>query len=405
MVCLLPSLAALLTAMLVAACAIVPEQPQDGPPTSPLVIGVLLPLTGEYAALGQNMLDAAQLAIRSHPRREITIVAGDTKGMPAGARTAARSALAAGAQLLLGPIFAAEVAAVVPIARKAGVTVITFSNDRRLQADDVFVFGLDPEQKIARLAVLAGEKDDTAVALIAPDTAYSRLILDLVRREQAAGHWMVTDVLLYPPQTSFPQMAPLLAQLRLKWEQTGLPDAILLPLDGQALAAVAQMMRGGGPLPQLVALDLEEPVFNPVGDLDGIWYVFPAGERARKRVIRRAIKEFERHPSWMELMAYDAVAVIAERSPEAGAALVPLGITEATAYAGVTGLFRFSPGGQVDRALAVKAIGIRRASTVSPAPSALPPPATAAVFMPPTMKPDQGSANDGTGSRQVTDGT
>lgn len=63
MVCLLPSLAALLTAMLVAACAIVPEQPQDGPPTSPLVIGVLLPLTGEYAALGQNMLDAAQLAI------------------------------------------------------------------------------------------------------------------------------------------------------------------------------------------------------------------------------------------------------------------------------------------------------------------------------------------------------
>lgn len=389
MVRLLPWLSVLLTILLMAGCAIAPERPEGEPSAPPLVIGLLLPFTGEFAALGQSMHDAAQLAARAHSGRPITMIAHDTRSAPAGARQAARSALDAGAQLLLGPVLGAEVAAVVPLARKAGVAMIAFSNDRRLQADGVFVFGLGPEQKIARLAALAGEKEIAAVSVLGPDSAYSRLILDLVRQEHAAGRLGPADALLYPPQTSFPQMAPLLAQLRLEWEEKGAPDALLLPMDVHTLAAVAQMLRGG-PLPQRIALDLEEPVFNPIGDLDGIWYVFPAGDRARKRLIRRYSQEFGRHPGWMELMAYDAVAVIADRAVEDSSLPSPVAMTQARPYAGVTGLFRFSPGGSVDRALAVKAVGIKRPSIVSPAPSALPPPVATVLFIPPRRKPEQG---------------
>jgi branched-chain amino acid transport system substrate-binding protein len=366
-------------------CEVTGERPEDA---QRLTVGLLLPLSGEHAALGHSMLDAAQLALQKHRGTQIALLPQDTKGTPAGARQAARSVLEAGARLLIGPVFRGNVNAVVPLARQADVELITFSNDRTVSEEGVFVFGLDPEQKISRLGELAGERGLERVALFAPDTAYSRLILELIRREESAGRLAVADVILYPPRTSFPAMAPLVADLRRNWEDNSAPDMLLLPMDGHYLAAVAQMFRSAGGPPQLVSLDLEEPVFNPIGDLDGIWYVFPQGDRARQRLARRSIEALGRRPGWMELMAYDAVAVIAERAAEAGFPPAPVRMTEAGAYAGVTGLFRFSADGRVERALAVKAVGRKRPSVVSPAPQILAPHVAARVFIAPRAKPD-----------------
>lgn len=382
------AIAAVLTVSVVGGCEMTGERPADAPPAPPLVVGLLLPLSGEHAILGQSMLDAARMALAKHSEGQLEILPQDTEGTPEGARQAAREALDAGARLLVGPVFRNNAAAVVPLARRAEVDVITFSNDRTLSAPGVFVFGLAPEQKIARLSDLAREKGIEAVGLLAPESAYSRLILGLMKQEESAGSFTVTDVVLYPPRTSFPALAPLVAEFRHGWQDDGDPGALILPMDGTYLAAVAQMLRNGTETPQLVSLDLDEPVFNPLGDLDDIWYVFPAGDRARKRFVRRSIKALGWRPGWMELMAYDAVAVIAERAAAAGSPPSPVQMTEARAYAGVTGLFRFSPGGYVERALAVKAVGKKRPRVVSPAPAGVAPRIAAIVFTVPTAKPD-----------------
>lgn len=399
---LLPRIVVSLAISVLAGCEVTGDRPADA---QPFAVGLLLPLSGEHAVLGHSMLDAAQMALEKHPGSQIEILPQDTKGTPEGARQAAQSALDAGVRLLVGPVFRGDAAAVVPLARRARVEVVTFSNDRTLIGDGVFVFGLDPEQKIARLAELAGERGLETVTLFAPDTAYSRLILDLLRKEESVGRLTVADAILYPPRTSFPAMAPLVAELRLDWQDNGDPDVLILPVDGHYLAAVAQMLRSGSESPQLVSLDLDEPVFNPIGDLDGIWYVFPAGDRARQRLVRRYIKALGRRPGWMELMAYDAVAVIAERAAEGGSPPSPVRMTEARAYAGVTGQFRFSPDGHVERALAVKAVGRKRPAAVSPAPPVLAPRVGASVFIAPTVKPDGSRATGGARSPRATGGS
>src|SRR3569623_2723894 len=89
-------------------------------------IALLVPLSGPNAAVGQSLANAPQLALLAtrNARLRVTNYAPTT-----GAAVAAQRAIADGNKLILGPLLAADVRAVMPVARSAGVPVISFSND------------------------------------------------------------------------------------------------------------------------------------------------------------------------------------------------------------------------------------------------------------------------------------
>ena len=133
---------ALLVLPALAACATREEttppfvpQPLPEPPPSvaappPLVrVGLLVPLTGTAASLGQDLLDAAQLALFEVPDNRIELLPRDTGDGPQQAGTAARSALDGGAELLIGPLFARSTAAVAPLAAERGVRLLYIYKD------------------------------------------------------------------------------------------------------------------------------------------------------------------------------------------------------------------------------------------------------------------------------------
>ena len=66
-------------------------------PTQPLVpparVGLLLPLSGPGAGLGQDLLDAAQLALFDAGRTDLQLLPRDTGDKPEQAEAAARAAL------------------------------------------------------------------------------------------------------------------------------------------------------------------------------------------------------------------------------------------------------------------------------------------------------------------------
>src|ERR1044072_4468190 len=76
-------------------------------------VAVLVPLTGRDAALGQSILNAANLALLDTGGQRIRITAYDTA---AGAVPAANEALAEGSGLILGPLLAKDVRLVAPVA-------------------------------------------------------------------------------------------------------------------------------------------------------------------------------------------------------------------------------------------------------------------------------------------------
>ena len=70
---------------------------------------------------------------------------------PGGAAAAAERAIAEGNRLILGPLLAEDVRAAAPVARRAGVPVIAFSNDEGVAGNGVYIMGFTPDQSIGRV--------------------------------------------------------------------------------------------------------------------------------------------------------------------------------------------------------------------------------------------------------------
>jgi len=132
-------------------------------------VAVLVPLSGGNAGLGQSILNAANLALLDTGGERIRITAYDTS---AGAGGAANDALAEGNGLILGPLLAEDVRAVAPIARRAGVPVVAFSNDVSVAGDGVYLMGFTPAQSIERVVSYARSRGAGRFGALVPTSVY-----------------------------------------------------------------------------------------------------------------------------------------------------------------------------------------------------------------------------------------
>lgn len=123
---------------------------------------LLVPLTGDRAALGRSMARAATLAQGKDAKGLVVL---DTGGTPGGAVAAARAALKRGAQLILGPLGSAEVPPVVAAA--GGMPVLAFSNDLALRESGAFLLGVTADQAVSPLLHYARSRGIRRVALLA----------------------------------------------------------------------------------------------------------------------------------------------------------------------------------------------------------------------------------------------
>src|SRR5882724_5009033 len=87
-------------------------------PGATATVGLLVPLSGPNAALGQALTQEAEMALFESGDQTTALVVHDTEA-PAGAGAAAQMAIDQGANILLGPVFAAHAKIVGPIAAPA----------------------------------------------------------------------------------------------------------------------------------------------------------------------------------------------------------------------------------------------------------------------------------------------
>ena len=117
-----------------------------------------MPLSGPNAGLGKAILDAAQMALFETGNDQLTLVPRDTKGTPAGAGEAARSAVGDGVGADPRPAAGGEVEAVKPIARDAHVNVIAFSTVTELAGGNTYLIGFLPRQEVVREVAYARQR-------------------------------------------------------------------------------------------------------------------------------------------------------------------------------------------------------------------------------------------------------
>jgi hypothetical protein len=96
-------------------------------------LALLLPFSTSSSRLAQeaqSMYRAAEMAVFDRTGSDVLLIALDTKGTEAGARSATRAAIKAGADVILGPILAGNVRASSREARRSGTPLIAFSTDQ-----------------------------------------------------------------------------------------------------------------------------------------------------------------------------------------------------------------------------------------------------------------------------------
>ena len=131
--CVLRGLAAALAGGLASACSALPglegsapSAPQPGTAasggstigTGAVKIGLLLPLSasGAAGAAALTLRNSAELSVAEFQNPNIQLLVKDDRGTPEGAREAAQQAIAEGAELIIGPLFAASVQAAAQVA-------------------------------------------------------------------------------------------------------------------------------------------------------------------------------------------------------------------------------------------------------------------------------------------------
>ncbi len=365
--------------------------PVPAPAAGPAKVALLVPLSGPNAELGKAILDAAQLALFETGGDKLVLIPRDTKGTAAGAADAARAAIAEGVGIILGPLLAAEVEAVKPIAGDAHLNLIAFSTVTGLAGGNTFLMGFLPGQEVVREIGFARERGLRRFAALAPNSAYGHLITDALGSVAAATDATVTNVEFYDPRaddadTAIRHLLP--GGGAPQGDQPDVPgsaattpaapaapafDALLLPEGGADLRHVAHQLATAGldaKATRLLGSGLwDERDIGSDAVLVGGWFAASPPD-ARRGFIRRYHATYGSDPPRLASLGYDAAALAGELASKGGGrpAFAREAILDPAGFSGVDGLFRFTPDGLVQRALAVLEVEPGANVVVSPAP-------------------------------------
>ncbi len=368
-------------------------------------VAVLAPLSGANAERGRALVQAAQLALS--PPGSPPLDVRDTGGTAQGAAQAAQAALAAGAGIIIGPLTAAETAAVAPAARAAGVAVLAFTTDPAQAQPGVWVLGITPAQQVRRLVAAASAQGKTRFAAVLPETEFGRAMADALAGAVSSAGLAAPDIRFHAGTTASinttmreaadyaGRRGPVDAQIRAaraartaagrrraeELGRTPIPpapmDALLLADTGERLGTIASL---------LPFYDLDPPEVRVLGpalwaapaaradaELRGAWFAAP-DPAARAAFDGQYQAQFGTPAPGLADFAFDAASIARVLAGEGGYSAAAL--TRPEGFAGVNGVLALQADGTVRRGLALFEIRRGVVEVVEPAPEAVGTPGT-----------------------------
>ncbi len=350
-----------------------PPVPGEVLGTGTTKVALLLPLsaTGNAAQLAKDMRNAADLALREFPNSNIQILIKDDRGTPNGARDATTTAIAEGAKLILGPVFAQAVAATGAIAKPAGVPVVAFSTDSSNASKGVYLMSFLPQSDVDRIVTYAASQGRQSIAALLPANAYGTVVEATLQRVAASAGVRVQVVERYNlDRASMQEKATAIAAV----VQQGTVNAVFIPDGGDATPFLAQILAANGVAPGMIQYlgsgQWNDPRVLAESNLAGGWFPGPdpTGFQAFAARFRGA---YGNDPVRNTSLAYDAVSLaigLSNRFGEEG--FTDKVLTSPSGFVGVDGAFRFTATGTNQRALAVFRMERGQALVISPPPTA-----------------------------------
>jgi ABC-type branched-subunit amino acid transport system substrate-binding protein len=364
---------------------IITPPPSRFPPKKDMLTraAILLPLSGAYQSVGTELRKAVDMAVISLAPPQFEVIYIDTAKAPA---EAAYAAIAADADIIIGPVFSSHTAAIAPIAIENRIPVLSFSNNSTITNPGVWIMGQQPEHEMeavlsyamASLAAIENIPPEQArIAIVTNDTAYGRTLRDYsIRHLITAGAAQPAQLLL--DQTVLENENRLQQSIRqfARWtKENPSPefDMVIICGDADFTLTVA---------PVLVWHDLDPAKVRFVGSSQwnradmitepslqgGLYATLPTDRRQRFEKVWNTY--FTEPPGDLAPLGFDAVAVASLMTGDTTTDNEDMAnnvLLRETGFAGFSGVFRFYPDGSHRRHLEVRQINRFRSATVRPA--------------------------------------
>lgn len=351
-------------------------------------IAMLVPLSGPSAAIGTDLKNAGMMAQFDRADSQTAVIFYDTKGTPAGVKEAYMQAMQESPDVIVGPVFSAEVAALK--AEKPRVPVLSFTSDNSVVGDGVYTTALLIPQQVDRIVQFACEAGQRKMAVLGPENKVGELTMnELARAVKTCPGMEIKKVSLYDAKTvnfepAIAKLAPKPVDIRkssITPEQRRLLntpikervnfDSLLVFEEGVKLQQVMSLLSFYDVTPRAMPI-YGLSSWQNMKDNTLVGGYYPAmPTRGYQDFAARYQQDFGKAPVRIASMAYDSVSLSSllggSNNLKDSAIASPLG------FMGVDGRVRLNPDGTNTRLLdmmQVKAPG--HAEVVSPAPIELP---------------------------------
>ncbi len=286
----------------------------------------------------------------------------DDRSTPDGAAQAAQSELGAGAEIIVGPLYAANVREVGRAAKAANRPVIAFSTDSTVASPGVYLLSFLIESYVDRITDYAVSKGKKSFAVLAPQTDYGNVAVAEFQAEAAKLNAHVVSVARYAPgqaEGGVQEIAGLGNQI----------DALFIPEQADSMGAVSAALATSGVRVQILGTGVwNDPRVLKLPALQGAWFAAPENAGFNSFAQRYKAK-FNSDPTRLATLAYDAVSLVAALARTQGAQRFSESVlTNPSGFNGADGVFRFRADGPNERGLAVMQINGGAANVISPAP-------------------------------------
>jgi ABC-type branched-subunit amino acid transport system substrate-binding protein len=345
-----------------------PAGPQEQPAVAgngQVKVGLILPVSaaGNAGVAAQSMRNAAEMALAEFQNPNIQLLIKDDGGSPQGAQQGAQQALDEGAEIILGPLFAAAVPATAQVARTRSISVIAFSTDSSVAGRGVYLLSFLPESDVNRIVEYSASIGKKSFAALLPDNAYGNVVEAAFKPAVARRGGRIVAFEKYGADRAAPA--------RTVAQALGQADALLIADDGDSVVATADALTAAGANLRNIQLlgtglwDNPRVAASPV--LQGGLYAAPDPAGFRGFSARYRTK-FGGEPVRTATLAYDAVALVAALARNPGQKFSPDLLASASGFAGIDGLFRFRPDGTNERGLAVMRVASGGSQAVAGSP-------------------------------------
>ena len=336
-------------------------------------VGLLIPKTGPNSRLGTELLRGAELALFAMRDPSIELLSFDTAGGPAAAM-AARQAMAADVDIVVGPLFSQSVIAARSIIGQRGVPMLALSNNLQIADQASWLLGYMPEQQIELLLGHALTVGHSKIAILVEESPFGqRLAAHTVQRLQQLG--------LTPEVMQTLTQAQLAADDQLKTAIREFTGYVPLEEDEEAPAFAdlppprfdAVVFAGGAEFalrtaPVLAYYDADSERVLYLGNAQwnqrrllmepslygALFASRPTGQDDRFNTLWADI--WESRPGTLARLSFDAMAMISvvarNKPPQWRAALV-----SDSGFNGFSGAYRLYPDGSNRRAFELRQIG------------------------------------------------